>query len=199
MLSQALAMITRPSTPLLHIGEQLVQRRVAPRLRAELHHAAVFLRRGRHHLPFHKVVAVGLFGVAIFARLAGVNRRQGVPMIGRAEHEGVDLLVVERATIVADRFGTAIEFALELSLSRAEDRRVDVADVFHVDVFRRTEAIEEIVAAPFDAGATNGNPAVRQVFGPGTRTRREQRTPGDGDAGLGGVREKFAAIHRTAP
>ena len=45
---------------------------------------------------FPAVVAQRRLDVNVLARLAGPNRRQAVPMVGRGDHHGVDRLVVQR-------------------------------------------------------------------------------------------------------
>lgn len=71
-------------------------------LRAQLHDAVVFFHGGDHPLAFDDVVSVRLFNVDIFAGLAGEDGGDGVPVIGSADHDGVEAVVVEQVTKIAD-------------------------------------------------------------------------------------------------
>ena len=54
-----------------------------------------------HRLALGDVVADRLLDVHVLARLAGVDRRQGVPVVGRGDDHGVDVLGVEHLAVVA--------------------------------------------------------------------------------------------------
>src|SRR4029077_304947 len=56
----------------LQIFNAREQVRAAARLRAELHDAAIFLRRCHHRAAFENVVPVRLLDIDVFAGLAGV-------------------------------------------------------------------------------------------------------------------------------
>jgi hypothetical protein len=65
-------------------------------LRAMLDHPLIFLG-GFHTLAaFKDVVADRLFDVHILARLAGPDRHQRMPMVGRGDRDDIQRLVVER-------------------------------------------------------------------------------------------------------
>jgi len=67
-----------------------------PALHPHLHHAIVFAS-GLHHLAaFPEFVAGGLLHVHVFARLAGPDSRERVPVITRGDRDGVDILVFEK-------------------------------------------------------------------------------------------------------
>ena len=67
-------------------------------LRTQLHDAIVFLHRGDHPLAFDDVVPVRFFDIDIFAGLTGEDCGNGVPVIGSANDDGVEAVVVEQVT-----------------------------------------------------------------------------------------------------
>ena len=83
------------------ILEGLVTGRAGAALRAHLDHAAVLAGRGDHLPAFPDVVGQRLLDVDVLARLAGPDGGQGVPMVGRGDDDGVDVLVVEQLADVA--------------------------------------------------------------------------------------------------
>ena len=76
----------------LHVA---AQRRARAALGAVLHHAAVLFSRG-HKLPsFINAVRERFLDIDVFARLAAPDGRQRMPMIGRGDGDGINLLVFQ--------------------------------------------------------------------------------------------------------
>ena len=86
-------------------------------LRAHLHDALVLAGRLDHLAAFPRIVAERLFHVHVLAGLAGPNRGQRVPMVGRGDHDGIDRLVVQDAAEILHGFG-ALPWALVIPSSR---------------------------------------------------------------------------------
>ena len=74
------------------------------RFGAQLQEAAMLLRRGHHGAAFENVVAVRLLDIYILARLEGVNCRQGLPMIDRADHHCIERFVLQRLPKILNLF-----------------------------------------------------------------------------------------------
>ena len=79
------------------------QMRRAASLRADLHDALVCTRRGQHRLPFGDVDADGLLHVDVGAALHGLDHRQRMPMIWRADEDDVEVLLPQHLAIVLVR------------------------------------------------------------------------------------------------
>ena len=60
----------------------------------------------------------GLLQVDVLARADGVDRDQGVPVIGRADDDGVDILVGEQVTVVAQPGDAVIGLPVTLVFGR---------------------------------------------------------------------------------
>ena len=75
--------------------------RRAPALRADLHHAVVFTRRGEHRLALPHIRADGLLAIHIRARFDRGNRLQRVPMIGCPDEDNVQVFLLEHLAVVA--------------------------------------------------------------------------------------------------
>ena len=108
--------------------------RCAAALGADLHDPAV-LPRGLDHLAaLPDAVAGRLLDVDVLAGLAGPDRAQGVPVVGRGDHQRVDALVVEHAPEVLDGLGPLAAQRLDLGGPAGEQARVDVGQVGDLDV-----------------------------------------------------------------
>jgi hypothetical protein len=88
-------------------------------------------------------VAVGFFDVDVLAGLAGEDRRDGVPVVGRADHQGVDVLVVDEPAEVAGRpRRTPLQF-LHLFDGPREQPAVDVGKGHDFDELVGGEGADE--------------------------------------------------------
>ena len=123
--------------------------RAAARLRAELHDAAVLLGRGDHRLPFEDVVAVGLLDVDVLAGLAGVDRRQGVPVVGRADDEGIERFVFQCLAKVLDGDRAACRsFPRPGAIRESQHGSIEIAHIANFDFRQRGERAQHAAAAP---------------------------------------------------
>src|SRR5207253_10587248 len=75
---------------------QRCPRGLATTLRAVLDDAVVLAGRLERDRAFMDVVAGRLLDVDVLAGLAGPDRHEGVPVVGRRDGDGVKVLVVER-------------------------------------------------------------------------------------------------------
>ena len=123
------------------------QVRPAPRLRAKLHDAAMLLGCRHHRLPFEDVVPVGLFDIDVFAGLAGMNRRQGVPVIGSAEDQGIKRFVFERLAKVFQRDRSLARLLLDLRDPRGTHAFVEIAHIADLDFRQRRKRAQHAAAA----------------------------------------------------
>src|SRR5581483_5507755 len=73
---------------------------VGAALRADLDHAPVFVGGVYHRLAFLDGLAGRLLAVDILAGLAGVDGHDGVPVVGRADGDGVYILTVEDVAVI---------------------------------------------------------------------------------------------------
>ena len=61
----------------------------------------VLAGRGQHGLPFPHVDADRFLNVNVHARLDGRDHRQGVPVIGCADQDDVEVLLLEQLSVVS--------------------------------------------------------------------------------------------------
>jgi hypothetical protein len=97
---------------------------LAPRL----HDTVVPLGGGDHCPTFGDRQAERLFDVDVFARLASVDGGQGMPVIGRRDDNGVDVLAIEQPAIVAVAVTRAAGGLFDLGLGDSQVFFVDVAN-----------------------------------------------------------------------
>ena len=91
-----------------------------------LHDALVLAGRLDHLPAFEDVVGSRFLDVYVLAGLAGPDRHQRVPVIGRGDHDGVDVLAVQELAHVGVR-GNLLVTLLETLHLRAEVGVVHVA------------------------------------------------------------------------
>ena len=120
--------------PALHEVERLPHASHAAALHAHLAHASELPRPLRHHAALFHVVAAGLLHVDILARLHRPDGHQGVPVVGRGNRDGVDILAVQEAADIL-HVGRWVQRLLETI--RAEPHvggRIDIADRHQFDI-----------------------------------------------------------------
>ena len=144
--------------------------------------AAVLGRGVGHRPPLADPVREGLLAVDVLARLAGEDRRDRVPVVGRGDDHRVDVLAVEdargsRCTTPACR---------RPSPAPCRVRLVDVADGGDADVGHLAEDVQQARAHPAEADEAERD----RVVGRGLR-RRRLVAPGEArrDRGRGGGEE----------
>ena len=102
LVAKPLGHVDLPELARAEEGDGVLDALVAAALGAGLDDPVV-LPRGLDDPPaFADVVADRLLDVDVLAGLAGPDRRQGVPVVGRGDRDGVDRLVVEQAADVLD-------------------------------------------------------------------------------------------------
>ena len=121
--------------PALHELERLPHAGHAAALHAHLAHASELPRPLRHHAALLHVVAAGLLHVDILARLHCPDGHQGVPVVGRGDRDGVDILAVEQAADVL-HVGRRVQRVLEMLLAEPHvGGRIDIADRHEFDIW----------------------------------------------------------------
>src|SRR5579871_6962598 len=118
---------------------------------------AVVLLHGTHELAaFKPVVRARLLHVNIFAGLAGPDRNERVPVIGRGDGDGVNIFVLEQLADVAIRFWPGEPHLLGVAETLVEHAFVDVTHRSDFSPGNVREALEMIIAAA--AESANGQP-----------------------------------------
>ena len=112
------------------------QVRRAAALQADLDGAIVFARGGDHRLAFDDVVADRLLHVHVGAALAGLDHRQAVPMIGRADEHDLRLSLGKQLAVVAERWRLLLRRLAAVRRARprlVDHLAIDVAQADDVD------------------------------------------------------------------
>ena len=161
---------TLPILPGLHGLDGLLEVLRRPLLGADRHDLVVLPRGGDHRLALGDVVADGLLAVDVLAGHHGVDRRQGVPVVGRGDDDGVDVLAVEQLAIVLDGLGVDAPGLLHLRGGLGGVAVVDVGRGDELDLLVREEGLHHVVAAV--ARADQGEPDL--LVGPQDRAARRQ-------------------------
>ena len=78
---------------------------------------------------FGRVVAAGLFDVDVLAGAEAIDGERRVPMVGRRDGDGVDVLGGEHLAEVFVGFGGIAQVALQTSGEALEDDAIDIADM----------------------------------------------------------------------
>ena len=125
------------------------------RLRADLHDALVATRGFDHQPALAQVVRRRFFDVDVLAGVAGENGRGRVPMIGGGDEHGVDVLVLQDASKVADLLGRAALAGFDAGGGLVLALGVGIADVGDADVFFRSQCAD--VARAHAARADDGD------------------------------------------
>jgi hypothetical protein len=120
-------------------------------------------------------VPVGLLDVHVLARQAREDRRDRVPVVGRADHDGVDLRVVDDPPEVPVRDRLLPGALLDRQLGRLEALGVDVADASDVHFLEAGEPVQQVPRPPRDADAADAKPLGRGRLG--RRVRGQRRAP----------------------
>jgi hypothetical protein len=112
----------------------------------------------------------GLLAIDVLPRVHRVDRHFRVPMVGRGDDHGVDVLPVQQLSVIE------VSLAAADLLGRRETALVDVADADHLDVLR-LGALDERpqVAAPHAAHADEGHPDALVGAPRPCRGRRPER------------------------
>ena len=126
-------------------------------LGAHLHHAVVLAGHLGHPLAFVDEERHWFFDVDVFASRAGHHGHHGVPMVGRGDHHGLDVLVIQHFAEVAIR----LRAAAQLGDALIHARRIGLGEGHHIGVLLVLEVedmlrADEPVANETDADAVVG-------------------------------------------
>ena len=111
--------------------------------------------------PLPDVVGGRLLDVDVLARLAGPDRRQGVPVVGCRHGDDVDLLVLVHAPEVLLGLDGPGVLLLELRRALAEKIPVGVAQRRHLDAGELHEILDVALPATVDAEHGGADAVVR--------------------------------------
>ena len=157
-------------------------------LGAVLDDAVVFAGGFNALTAFKDVVAAGFFDVNVFAGLASPDGDEGVPVVGRGDGDGVDVVVFQEITDVGvggDFVGVVF---FQLGDSAADDVVVNVAEGGDADAGNAAEAIDVRASASVDANDGDSNVFIgAEDFG----VRMSQRQT---EAGADGVFDEVSTI-----
>ena len=173
-----------------------------PLLAADLEHALVFPGRLGHAPSFRNRQAEGLFGVDVLARLAGMNRDQCPPMIGRGGDDRIHVPTIQQAAIVL------VGLATQLSAKLLCTRQIHVGNADETALLHAQRGVQHAGALSADADASDADAVIgAQAVGRGQdMTGNHQRQRQAGGAGDGAAAQELAAgipcvvvLHAWAP
>ena len=133
---------------------------IGARLAPMLAYSVVLLHRPHQLTPFKPVVRAGLLHVNIFAGLAGPDRHQRVPVIGRGDGNGVNIFVLKQPSNVAVRFGPCQPHLFRVTETLVQYAFVDIAHASDFGPRNVGEALEMIVAAAPESTNCQPHPVI---------------------------------------
>ncbi len=142
-------------------GDGVLNALVAAALSAGLDDALVFSRGLDHPPAFAHVVADRLLDIDVLARLACPDRRQGVPVVGRGDRDGVDRFVVEQAANVLHDLGRRLGISFDHLGPAAGRAEINVADRRDAHVLEMAPAGDVVPAPAVDAAHRHPHGVVR--------------------------------------
>jgi hypothetical protein len=105
-------------------------------------------------------VARGFFDVDVLAGEAALDREEGVPVVRRRHHEGVDRGIGEQFAVVPDQLRHFSRLRPHLLAALREDRVAHVAEVGHLAVGFGEETAHDRVAPAADPDAGDRDPVI---------------------------------------
>ena len=102
---------------------------------AHLDALVVFFLGFDEQSAFGGIVAAGLFYVDMLAGAEAIDGERSVPMVGRRDGDGVDVLGGEHLAEVFVGFSGVAEVILQMACEALEDDAIDIADVRDTHVF----------------------------------------------------------------
>ena len=145
----------------------LDQVRRAAALRADLHDALVLAGGGEHRLALDHVHADRLLHVDVGPGLDGGDHRQGVPVVGRADQDDVEVLLLEHLAVVAVGPRLLLRRSAAAATSSAASASIFLSTSHSDDDLDRRDLDEaEQVALAVPAAADQAD-ALRLVVGGG--------------------------------
>ena len=149
-VDHGLAAVDRAEPAIAQELHRLAEHGAAPPLRADLDDPVVAPGRLDHPPAFDDVVADGLFDVDVLARLAGQDRHERVPVIGRGDGDRVDVAIVEHPPEIGLGLRVAAPSFLHEGQRGLEMPFVDIHDVGDADVLDPGKVL--VVILPAAAG-----------------------------------------------
>ena len=129
-------------------------------MRANLDDPFIFSRRIDHRPAFHDRHRERFLYINILSRLAGRDHLDRVPVVGRGDHDRVDVLSIEDRAKVVDPRHIAVELGhlgdslaqtgkprIQAIVSTIEIRLVDVAQRDDLGIDVRQESFQELASA----------------------------------------------------
>jgi hypothetical protein len=125
--------------------------RHAALLGANLDNAFILVLSLDDRLALGEVVRQGLLDVDILLRIAGVHGHGHVPVVGAADEDGIDILVVEDFLVIPSRDGLRVGDLLGL----IQMGIVNVAHGSHADIGNLGQRAHQVLAAAARADAAD--------------------------------------------
>ena len=199
LANAARATVTLPSAPEWTASASCCVHPRRSAVDADLDDPIVLPRRLDHRPALDDRHGQRLLDVDVLARVAGGDHLDRVPVVGRGDHDGVDVLAIEhRAEILdagdvpldlrhlGDAFAQPGEPRVEPIIGPVEIRLVHVAERDDLGIRLRQEALQELAAAIAHADEAEPDPFV----GPHRAARRQARGRRHGRRRHGGLRKR---------
>jgi hypothetical protein len=129
-------------------------------LHAHRDHAFVFARRLHHLAALPNVVGHRLLHINVLARLAGEDRPERVPVIGRGVDQRVHSLVLQHSAKVLRGLGRPPLRLLHYSSRGLEAARVSIGQVGNFYILSGRELLHQRGSPPADTHEPNNNALV---------------------------------------
>ena len=126
-----------------------------------LHDAAILFSRGHQLSSLINAVRERFLDIDVLARLAGPDRRQRMPVIGRGDGDGIDLLVLQRLADVSVFLWCLALGSLDGFGAPLEHVGIDVAqgDIFRL-IFHAQDVPDMGAALAIESDGTHPDAAV---------------------------------------
>ena len=170
-----------------------------------LHDPAVVAGGGGHDLALIDRVGQRLLHVHVLAGGAGVDHLQAVPVVGRADDHGVDVVAVEQRAVVGVERRPAAAHRLQVAGPPVEHAPVHVAEggALHPGLLQQRPHVRETHAVHADGSDHDAVARGDRLPARGRGGRRPQRGARARGAGGGGLeeaasRQAHGTLHRSA-
>ena len=113
-------------------------------LRTGLNHAPMTASRFNHGTPFMEIVTDGLLDIDILAGFTGPDRLQGMPVIGRGQRDGMQVITFQQSSEIDLRIDFSVISLVEVLGSIRQDLLIHVAqgdDLHPIKLLQRVVVI----------------------------------------------------------
>ena len=117
--------------------------------------ALVLERGGDHGAPFADGIGQRLLDKYVLARLAGMDGGEGVPVVGRGHHHGVQVFALQQFAEVVERRGFPPLLLFDYCRGAIEVLAIKIADRGRIDVVLLHEFVEAICSLTAQADETD--------------------------------------------